>query len=154
MKQKLTFQKKLRNLLIWIQRKFGPFGLRSPRLRVPTCPSFLLVHRRKLIVGTKKMPDNFIRVFKFEHRDRRKTGTIWSEMSEFSTWPTEHCFLWSFHNKPKGYQSIYLSIPFPPIDFPSYNFVLPKRFFISCNLDPILFLICPRTSSFCTGTSP
>ena len=72
-----------------------PRSPRSPLFRVPTCPSFPLVHRRNLIVRTKKKSDNFVRevrVFKFEHRAKRKTRTwktrtIWSEKSEFLTWP-------------------------------------------------------------------
>ena len=47
------------------------------------------------------MSDNFVRVFKFEHRAERKTRTwktrtIWSkksDMSEFLTWPKLGAFL-------------------------------------------------------------
>ena len=110
MKQNFAFRKKLRNSVIWTQGKVGPFRLRSPLFRVPTCPSFLLEHRRNLIVRTKKKSDNFVRevrVFKFEHRAKRKTQT-WktrtilsqkSEMSEFSTWPVKDIRLFPFSNQ-------------------------------------------------------
>ena len=69
MKQSFAFRKTLRNSVIWTQGKVGPFGSRSPLFRVPTCPSFLLVHGRHSIVRTKKKSDNFVRevrVFKLK----------------------------------------------------------------------------------------
>ena len=75
------------------------------------------MHRRNSIVRTKKKSDNSVRevrVFKFEHRAKRKTRTIWSEKSqmsetsEFSTWPIFDVYKWVLSNVLHGLISIIL----------------------------------------------